>query len=251
LLSALLTGNAGLFVSAALPSARLLARTANDEEAMDGRVHTLPELVRAMALFGPALSAAGVAVAVLDPQGRLVRCNTAMTRLLGARGVADVVDDMLLTWLKQLDGSVRSVEYLCLVSASRSSGDARRSPPEPYRVVISSSPDGLFNDVQSDMGLESVASKALLARGPQPERRQAPGEPHFAHPHKLSKREWDIVRGLLAYQPLSEVSAVLGISIHTVRNHLKSIFRKMHVTSRHELLQVVSSGAADARRRPA
>jgi DNA-binding CsgD family transcriptional regulator len=219
---------------------------------MNGRVLALPELLRAVTLFGPALDAAGVAVAVLDPRGRLVRCNAAMTRLLGPRGVADVHDDTLLTWLKQFRGSARSIECPCLVSAPKTQGQAPRTSPETYRLVISIGRMGLLDESRADLVLESLASSDAIARernpGVSPE---AATGAHLGRPHELSKREWDIVRGLLAYQPLSEVSAGLGISIHTVRNHLKSIFRKMHVTSRHELLQVVSSSGADARRRPA
>jgi DNA-binding CsgD family transcriptional regulator len=221
-------------------------------KAMDGRVHTLPELIRAITLFGPALAAAGVAAALLDPQGRLVRCNTAMTRVLGGRSVADVQGDTLLTWLKQLEASARTVECPCLVVAPGAGSEPHQLPPEPYRLVISTSHEDLLDNPQPDPTMDSLVSVAMLARASEPPGRAEPGATAYvSRPRQLSKREWDIVRGLLAYQPLSEVSSVLGISIHTVRNHLKSIFRKMHVTSRHELLQVVSSGAADARSRPA
>ncbi|MFN8060410.1 MAG: helix-turn-helix transcriptional regulator [Vicinamibacterales bacterium] len=60
----------------------------------------------------------------------------------------------------------------------------------------------------------------------------------------LSQREWEIVQKLMACHRLTEVSKDLGISIHTARNHLKSVFRKLGVRSQSELVQAILSGRA-------
>jgi len=53
---------------------------------------------------------------------------------------------------------------------------------------------------------------------------------------RTTVREREIIRGLVAFRRLSVVAEVLGISVHTARNHLKSIFRKLRVHSQDELL---------------
>lgn len=52
----------------------------------------------------------------------------------------------------------------------------------------------------------------------------------------LSKREREIVETLLNEGSVSSVANNLHISLHTVRNHLKSIFRKLGVHSQVELV---------------
>jgi two-component system response regulator FixJ len=57
---------------------------------------------------------------------------------------------------------------------------------------------------------------------------------------KLSARERDIVKQLSAGQRVAEIASSLEISPNTVRNHLKSIFRKLGVSSQVELLARLS-----------
>ncbi len=52
----------------------------------------------------------------------------------------------------------------------------------------------------------------------------------------LSKREREIVETLLGEGSVTGVATTLHISLHTVRNHLKSIFRKLGVHSQVELV---------------
>ena len=52
----------------------------------------------------------------------------------------------------------------------------------------------------------------------------------------LSDREEEIARALLKGHRVSHIASMLDISPHTVRNHFKSIFRKMQVHSQVELL---------------
>jgi DNA-binding NarL/FixJ family response regulator len=53
-------------------------------------------------------------------------------------------------------------------------------------------------------------------------------------------REKEVIRGLIAYRRISVVADVLGISVHTARNHLKSVFRKLDVHSQDELLRYMT-----------
>ena len=60
----------------------------------------------------------------------------------------------------------------------------------------------------------------------------------------ITAREKDVIRGLLCYRRLSIVAEVLGISIHTARNHLKSVFRKLDLHSQDDLLRFLIDGQA-------
>jgi len=54
---------------------------------------------------------------------------------------------------------------------------------------------------------------------------------------RLTKRERGVLREVLSGAPLEGAAGSLGISRHTVRNHLKAIFRKLGVHSQAELLR--------------
>jgi len=53
----------------------------------------------------------------------------------------------------------------------------------------------------------------------------------------VTEREKQLIRGLMRYRRLGRVASALGISVHTARNHLKSIFRKLNLHSQDELLE--------------
>ncbi len=55
----------------------------------------------------------------------------------------------------------------------------------------------------------------------------------------LSEREREVLFGLLEHRRVSSIAPHLGISAHTVRNHLKAIFAKLGVGSQQELLDLV------------
>ena len=54
---------------------------------------------------------------------------------------------------------------------------------------------------------------------------------------RLSPREAQVLRSLLEGRSLPAIGEELHIALPTVRNHLKSIFRKLGVRSQAELLQ--------------
>ena len=63
---------------------------------------------------------------------------------------------------------------------------------------------------------------------------RAAGHPDF---EQLSAREREVAQRLLAGRPTAGVADDLGISPHTVRNHVKAIFHKLDVHSRLELMR--------------
>ncbi len=59
---------------------------------------------------------------------------------------------------------------------------------------------------------------------------------------RLSPRERDVLEHLLNGHRVSTISQRLAVSEHTVRNHLKSMFRKLGVHSQPELIDFVRDG---------
>ena len=59
---------------------------------------------------------------------------------------------------------------------------------------------------------------------------------------QLSVREQDVARLLVAGHRVRTAARALGLSEHTVRNHLKAIFRKLGVHSQVELLDALRFG---------
>lgn len=57
----------------------------------------------------------------------------------------------------------------------------------------------------------------------------------------LSPRERDVVEGLRRGVRLSPLAREMGVSVHTVRNFLKGVYRKLGVHSQVELLAKLSS----------
>jgi DNA-binding CsgD family transcriptional regulator len=73
----------------------------------------------------------------------------------------------------------------------------------------------------------------------------APIEPTHNHPDLdlLSRRERDVVTQLLQGHRVVSIAELLDVSEHTVRNHLKSIFRKLGVHSQAELVDRLHSAS--------
>jgi DNA-binding NarL/FixJ family response regulator len=82
---------------------------------------------------------------------------------------------------------------------------------------------------------EAVISRAMGMRLIQRLRRTPVGQTGL-RPVKspLTAREWEVLDFLCARKSTEEIADALVLSTETVRSHLKSIFRKLHVTSRAE-----------------
>jgi FixJ family two-component response regulator len=88
------------------------------------------------------------------------------------------------------------------------------------------------------------AAGEVLRRGPMPDgvggTPRAPAESLLVK--QLSAREREIVEHLSGGHRVPEIATTLGISPNTVRNHLKSVFRKLGVSSQVELLSLLAGG---------
>lgn len=69
----------------------------------------------------------------------------------------------------------------------------------------------------------------------------------FATLYQLSPREQDVLRLLVQGHDTAGLADRLGISPHTVRDHLKNVFRKTSTRSRSELLSALACAGNNAR----
>jgi DNA-binding CsgD family transcriptional regulator len=210
------------------------------------------------AFLGPALDATrswiGLAV-----EGRLQWLNRPFADALGAQGLEGVGHAVpLLCWAKhnapvtaftcpcpELVAQHGSEPTYCRLVPSRLPRGivSHEVPglPERGRLLVLQPPDTERAEPSFDQIRDLLQRlQGLLPRTNWDRRRSDPfvdGAPR--RPLPLSPREWEVVQGLMAHRELSLVAQDLKISIHTARNHLKSVFHKLNVRSQRELLRLV------------
>lgn len=103
----------------------------------------------------------------------------------------------------------------------------------------------LLNEVQQALNARRSPSSPPGPRARGLERRQDPGSPvpqavegllRNPEAQKLTRREFEVLVRVLMGDDVPAIGSVLFISPHTVRNHLKAIYRKLDVRSRVELV---------------
>lgn len=88
--------------------------------------------------------------------------------------------------------------------------------------------------------VEQAGSGIVLPDAPsgrESQAREAPAGSGALELAELSAREREVVSALLQGHRVSTIAHSLGISAHTVRNHLKSVFRKLDVHSQAALVE--------------
>ena len=169
-----------------------------------------------------ALGSVSVPAYVIDPDGILVWLNPAAERLVGdARGrrfteVVSTIDRPRAKdeFTKKIIGSVPSTD---------ASVHVLRPDGSEARIEISSAPLRRGHTIVGVFGLVSrpaeTTSRAAL------------------HP-KLTPREVEILRLIAEGSSTDQIAEHLHISRETVRNHVRSILRKLEVHSRIEAIAV-------------
>ncbi len=137
------------------------------------------------------------------------------------------------------DRQLRSTIELALHAAEqrRKASDEAEAPADRARVAALEQGMQKIADLVKELGL--VAPDVVHHR-PEVEAILA----------QLSARERQIVELLLASRRVPGIAGTLGISPHTVRNHLKAVFRKLGVHSQEALLELLRN-ASDAHRQAA
>lgn len=98
--------------------------------------------------------------------------------------------------------------------------------------------DGIAMTLAGGAPVSPAAAVYLLdlLRNPSPLPDQAAPAPADVSDDRLTPRETDLLRAFAEGMSYKEAARALGISPHTVGNHVKSIYRKLEVTSRSEAL---------------
>lgn len=105
------------------------------------------------------------------------------------------------------------------------------------------SPDRVSAD-EADSAVVATRFAGLQPEG-SPENERI-GELPTEHAQRLSAREKEIVEALGTGRRVKDIAQDLVISTHTVRNHLKAIYRKLNVRSQFELISLMARNSRDA-----
>ncbi len=209
-------------------------------------------------------------VLITDEAGRRTYANPALGDLVGADPCLPLNDTGAPAWIEgsqrdrymeyldrarrgELDQEVLSLEWN-LVSVTGRKIQAlmklipmKRTSSGPVPVLWLIVPDrsptnGSIVRSQRERDLEDTLSRIgeeLSKAGVVTE--QSLPSPNLERPElaRLSPRERDVLEHLLDGHRVSTISQRLEVSEHTVRNHLKSMFRKLGVHSQPELIDFV------------
>jgi len=185
-----------------------------------------------VALLRGALDATSTSVFLFDNRGDIVYANPPADRFLSLQ-----TEDQLLA---QIEDEPRQplLTLLCLlVEKVVKAGRAAESWKGTVNVA-----DGSVMTCEVTRILESGdhGSGAVLALMQPAVSDSAVRVDEFASNYRLSPREQEVVQLLVQGQTTTAMADQLGISPHTVRDHLKHLYRKTETGSRSELLGLIS-----------
>jgi DNA-binding CsgD family transcriptional regulator len=189
-------------------------------------------------LMRSALEATSAAVLLFGPTGSIVYANGPADRLLSMQTEEELAvrgdngsDDALFGLLcAQVEGMLET-----------SSDESRRS-----HLALSDGTELTCEVVPVETGAEGLGRFVMVVLreiGLPPDRMVD----EFASRHHLSPREREVLRLLVQGLDTTGLADRLGISPHTVRDHLKNVFRKTSSRSRSELLSSITSAGAATR----
>jgi DNA-binding CsgD family transcriptional regulator len=171
---------------------------------------------------------------VVDERGVVTYSNDRMAEMIRAPR-SQLLGQFVATWLAPGDKPIFFRNF-----KMRRRGD---SSPYPLRVkrgddswlFVSITPFPRFDEQGNFRG-----TFALIFETEAPAEQQPAASIHKkSEIEALSRREREILDTLLAGQSIEDIAKVLHISQHTVRNHIKAIYRKLGVHSRSELLRQI------------
>ena len=189
-----------------------------------------------VALLRGALDTTSSAVLLFDADGGISYANPPADRLLSRQ------TEHSLT-VEGLGGAHQPViTFLCSL-VERVATSHHSSPPWTETLALSDGSVLACEILQVDTG-GTVPRRGVLAF-------LQPVSPlsklcleSFCARHGLSPREEDVVRLVLEGLTTLDMAERLSISLHTVRDHLKRLYRKTGAKSRSELLSLVSTAGA-------
>jgi DNA-binding CsgD family transcriptional regulator len=164
----------------------------------------------------------GPGVAVFDASGHLERMTERATELLSLFDVRDSVAVGAAT--------IPSEAYIvCVRARARAFG---RIGPDPVVRTIASG-RRITMRAETVIGSEGTGDATVLMIEPS---RPSDVVPIIVAAHELTRREEEVLAMLLSGRTARDIAARLYISEHTARDHTKSIYEKVGVGSRNELV---------------
>lgn len=100
------------------------------------------------------------------------------------------------------------------------------APEDARQVRLLSALDTLVAAVEGDLSAVDWVALGRARARPMKDRRAA----------QLCRRERETLEGLLSGASEKEIASRLGLSVHTVHQYVKSIYRRLEVTSRAQLM---------------
>lgn len=221
-----------------------------------------PEGLRVEDLFGPAMDAVSTWVCMAGGD-TIIAANRQFREALAAIG-SDTRDlRVLLPCWGRHTGSSMSTACPCpeLATSPRVPGALCRVSPPRSPVHITShavpSPDPSLNlrliaiEPRTEDSIQQVSVAMARIRSALNEVEQRLLNEHrvgtsSVRPPGLSPREWDVAQALATGKRSPAVAQALGISVHTVRNHTKAIYRKLGISTQAELRRRLLTHSAKA-----
>jgi DNA-binding CsgD family transcriptional regulator len=189
-----------------------------------------------VSLLRGALDTTTSAVLLFDRRGSIVYANPRADRLLSRQ-----TQDGLVVEVGERTGTPL-VAYLC---SKVEQVVAAQPDDRPWTGTLALSDGSLLacEILRVDVTSPFTTTGVLALLQPVPALSQLCLE-SFCARHRLSPREQDVVTLLLQGLTTVDMAERLGISAHTVRDHLKRLYRKTGARSRSELLSLVSTAGA-------
>jgi DNA-binding CsgD family transcriptional regulator len=160
-------------------------------------------------------------VIVVDRKYRItLRSGPATAHLGDLRTVGAATDDLPYAVLSLLAGLRRPATGLGSTSAPEVRAQGRSGQWYLLRAALAE-PDAM-GDPAAVIVIEPVAAR--------------PGAVDLAGRYRLTPREWDALRLVLQGESTKRIGSLLGISSHTVRDHLRKVYEKVGVRGRAALL---------------
>lgn len=178
-------------------------------------------------LLQNAANSADAAILIFGASGNILFANHRADALISKQ----TENDLTVDW------KTRNPQPLFHLLCARVGEILDLRPSEPWQdwIEVSDGSELTIQTVvlQSDDGAFGPAVMAILREvaGPSDQRVE-----EFASLHQLSPREQDVLRLLVQGHNTTGLANRLGISPHTVRDHLKNVFKKTSTRSRSELL---------------
>ena len=165
---------------------------------------------------------------ILDAEGEIVSLSVGATR-----------------WIERLPEPARgSLPASIASAASAALACARGEDPGAESTALVRSVDGSWIAVHATVvGVGRTPKAAVIIEPAHPDRIT----PLLVAIHGLTPREQEVTRLVLEGGPTTQLATRLGISPHTVQQHLKSIFEKVGVRSRRELVAALFFANFDPR----